>query len=305
MNSSSLDAGREAGMFDALLALSRRLRLLVLGPLIVASLVVGALLALPSSFHSQAIIVLPLPKPTVTEIGTLSASVPATALGLAQAASVMKSPMVLDKVFLAMNPGSGTPDDKKRNALAARIQASPTKDGLLKIDVTAASALEAQKTADLLIDAWLVTTKPAPKQQAELENRLAHARENLRKTQAILASQKSSFLSVAGLGELLDRFFYQSLEIERQLSGLNRDVVLQSPTLASGPVSQPYATVFLLVAFGVELLMIIWILGWHALESARQNPETAQRMEKLRGAVSNFSSRKNAESDVLNRVDGA
>lgn len=37
---------------------------------------------------------------------------------------------------------------------------------------------------------------------------------------------------MAGLGELLDRYFDQTLEIERQMKGLTWDVIVQSPTLA-------------------------------------------------------------------------
>lgn len=126
-------------MFDALLALSQRIRLFVLGPLIVASLVVGAMMALPPAFNSQAILV--LPKPPVTELSWLSSSASANALPAAQAATVMKSAVVLDPVFLALNPASGM-DDKAREALAASIKTTVSKDGLLRIDETAATALE-------------------------------------------------------------------------------------------------------------------------------------------------------------------
>lgn len=270
-------------MFDALLALSQHLKLLVLGPLIVASLVIGAMTAHPPVFNSQAILV--LPKPPSTEFSLLGSSASANAPTPAQAATVMKSAVILDAVFLALNPGSGGPDDGAREALAASIKTSATKEGLLKIDVTAATAAEAQKIAIVLIDAWLLTTRPAPQQQVELDRRLAHARQNLLTTQAILAAQKTSLLSMAGLGELLDRYFAQTLEIEREMNGLTRDVVVQLPTLASRPVRQAYPVVFLLVAFGVALLLVIWVLGRRAWKTAKEDPETAMKLEKLRGAA--------------------
>jgi hypothetical protein len=49
---------------------------------------------------------------------------------------------------------------------------------------------------------------------------------------------------MAGLGEFLDRYFVQTLEIERQINGLSRDVVVQTPTLATRPVGPPYLLVF-------------------------------------------------------------
>ena len=66
MNSPSIHTGSGFGMFDALLVLSRNICLLIAGPLIVAALVVGALLALPARFTSHAMV---LPKTPAVEVG--------------------------------------------------------------------------------------------------------------------------------------------------------------------------------------------------------------------------------------------
>lgn len=279
-------------MFDALLALSKNIRLLVLGPLIVAAVVVGALLVLPPRFTSQAMLVLP----KSSESGLLPGySASASALTALQVATVMKSAVTLDQVLFVLNPGSGIPEDNARDALAASIKTSVAKDGLLRLEVTSATALDAQKIANLVIDVWLRTTKPAAQQQAELEKRLAHARQNLLTTQMILASQKTALLSMAGLGELLDRYLWQTLEIERQMNGLNRDVVIQAPTLASRPIKTPYVIVFPLVIFGAELFFLMWVLGRHALETVGRNPETAQKLDRLRATLNLFPRRKDSE----------
>lgn len=278
-------------MFDALLALSKNVRLLVLGPLIVAAVVVGALLVLPPRFTSQAMLVLP----KSSESGLLPGySASASALTALQVATVMKSAVALDQVLLALNPGSGIPEDSARDALAASIKTSVAKDGLLRIEVSAATALEAQKIANLVIDAWLRTTKPAALQQAELEKRLAHARQNLLTTQTILASQKTELLSVAGLGELLDRYLLQTLEIERQMNGLPRDVVIQAPTLATRPIEPPYVVIFFQVMFGAGLFFVMWVLGRRALQVASANPETAQKLETLRGSLGGVRGKENS-----------
>lgn len=293
MNSPSIDTGYGGGMFDALLALSRSVRLLIAGPLILAAVVVSVLVALPSRYASNALMA--LPKPASGELAGLfpgvggGGGVP-TAL---QAATVMKSAVVLDQVFSALNPGS-VPDDAARDALSRSVKTTAAKDGLLLLEVTSATPGDAQRIANLVIDAWLRTTKPAAQQQAELEKRLAHARQTLLTTQGILASQKNALMSMAGLGDLLDRYFGQTLEIERQMNGLTRDVVVQAPTLATRPIEPPYIVIFFQVMFGAGLFFVMWVLGRRALQVAKENPETAQKLEALRGSVGGVRGKENS-----------
>ncbi|MDP3163928.1 MAG: hypothetical protein Q8N06_00560 [Hydrogenophaga sp.] len=292
MNSSSIDTGYGGGMFDALLALSRSVRLLIAGPLIVAAVVVGALVALPSHYASHSLMALPKP-PSGETAGLLLGAGGGVAVPTAlQTATMMKSAVVLDQVFSALNPGS-VPDDAARDALSKSVKTSVVKDGLLRLEVTSATPGDAQKIANLVIDAWLRTTKPAAQQQAELEKRLAHARQTLVTTQGILASQKNALMSMAGLGDLLDRYFAQTIEIERQMNGLTRDVVVQAPTLATRPIEPPYIVIFFQVMFGAELFFVMWVLGRRALQVANANPETAQKLEALRGSLGGVRGKEN------------
>lgn len=292
MNSPSIDTGYGGSVFDALLALSRNVPLLIAGPLIVAALVVGALVALPSRYASEAVMALPKP-PSGEATGSFGAVVGWGVPTVLQAATMMKSAVVLDQVLSALNPGS-LPDDAARDALFASVKTSVVKDGLLRLEVTSATPGDAQKIANLVIDAWLRTTRPAAQQQAELEKRLAHARQNLSTTQTILASQKTALQSMAGLGELLDRYFDQTLEIERHMTGLTRDVVVQAPTLATRPAAPPYTVVFFQAMFGAELFFVMWVLGRRAWQVARANPDTAQKLEALRGSLGGIRGKENS-----------
>lgn len=284
MNSPSINTGSGFCMFDALLVLSRNICLLIAGPLIVAALVVGALLALPARFTSHAILV--LPKTPAVEAGLAPGSGGAWFVPTAlQATAVMKSPIVLDQVLLVMYPGSATPEDSARDALAASIKTTVVKDGSIRLEVTSATALKAQKIANLVIDAWLRATQPTAQQQAELEKRLTHARQTLLAAQTMAASQKTPLLYLAGWGDLLGRYFGQTLEIERQMYGLTRDVVVQPPTLATRTLETPYIPVFFQVMFAPEFFFVVWVLGRRALEVARENPDTAQKLEKLRESL--------------------
>lgn len=285
MNSSLPTQDDEASLLDTLLVLGQNLWLLILGPLVVASLVLGIQLAWPQRFSSQAILTLP------ASVG-------------AQAPGIMKSAVVLDSVLSSLSPDFNGSRDSARKALAANIKIVAAKDGLLHIDVTAPTAQEAQKTANFLIDAWLRTTKPRAREQAELEKRLAHAKETLLAAQSILATQKTA-LSMAGLGELLDRYFAQTLDFERAINGLTRDVVIQAPTLANRPMKSPYIATFLLVSFGAELFFLMWVLGRHALKTAGRNPVTAQKLGRLRASLTLFRRKRNTDHEKSGHTEGA
>lgn len=286
MNSSLPTQDDEASLLDTLLALGQNLWLLILGPLVVASLVLGIQFAWPQRFSSQAILTLPV------SVG-------------AQASGIMKSAVVLDSVLSSLSPDFNGSRDSARKALAANIKIVAAKDGLVHIDVTAPTAQEAQKTANFLIDAWLRTTKPRAREQAELEKRLAHAKETLLAAQSILATQKTALSSMAGLGELLDRYFSQILDIERQLNGLTRDVVIQAPTLANRPMKSPYIATFLLVSFGAELFFLMGVLGRHALKTAGRNPVTAQKLGRLRASLTLFRRKRNSDHEKSGHTEGA
>ena len=54
-----------------------------------------------------------------------------------------------------MCPGSDTPEDAARDELAASIKTTILKDSSIRLEVTFATALKAQKIADLVMDACL------------------------------------------------------------------------------------------------------------------------------------------------------
>lgn len=297
MNTSLTNKDGESGFLDSLLILSQNLRLLVIGPLTVAAVVLGILFALPPRFTSQAMVAFP--------IGAVSGSLPgySATITAPQAAALMKSAAVLDPALLLLNSGSNNRGDMARDALAANILIAVARDGLIRIDVTAPTALEAQNTANLLIDAWLHTTKPGAQQQAELEKRLARTREALSATEAIAATQKTALSSMAGLRELMDRYRAQIHDIERAMNGLSRDVVIQAPTLANRPTERPYIATFFKVMFGAELFFLMWVLGRHALETAVRNPETAQKLGRIRGSLYLFRRKRNPEREKSSNTE--
>ena len=272
----------QASLLDLLLVLAENAKLLLLGPLLAGLLALGVSFTLPQQFVSEAIL-----------------AVPATPRPPAQAASLMRSSLVLDPVVAAFDLAKSRPVNQARQALADTVKSSVGKDGLLRLEVTGPSPAQAQAIANSVIDAWLKTTKPAEQDRKDMETRLAYAKASLGDTSALLmrlSKESASYLAqplsrgeagttLASVGELQTRYLNEVLSVTRALQGLSRDVVVQSPTLPTEHVSPKKSLITMLVALaaGFALLLGVFVrLTWRKLTS---QPEAAPTLGKLRAAI--------------------
>lgn len=274
----------EISLLDLLVTVAENLKLLILGPLVVGLLALAIGYALPQSFTSQAILALP------------TANSPQTPT---QAAAMMVSPLVLDPVIRSLNLSAGNPIEGARTKLANQIKAAVGKDGLLRLDATANTPLEAQAIANAVIDTWLKSTGPGELDRADLEKRLAYAKvslESVRRLMDRLTAEGSAILnkplklgeagtSIVALGELQARYLGEVLTIPRTLQGLSRDVVIQLPTLPTEPVAPKKALIAILAALGSGFALLLWVFMRQAWKNAVQDPEVAGKQAKLRAAL--------------------
>lgn len=265
---------KEISLFDLLLVAAENLKLLILGPLVVGLLALAIGFALPQSFTSQAILALPAP---------------------AQASAMMVSPLVLDPVIGSLNLSKGQPIQVARTGLASQIKAAVGKEGLLRLDVTASSPLEAQAIANAVIDTWLKSTRPGEQDRADLEARLAYAKvslESIRRLLGRLTAEGTADLnkplmrgeagtSIVGVGELQARYLGEVLSIPRSLQGLSRDVVVQPPTLPTEPVAPKKSLIAVLAALGSGFALLLWVFMRQAWKNAAQDPQAAEKQAKL------------------------
>ena len=272
----------EISLLDLLLVVADNLKLLILGPVLVGLLALGIGYVLPQTFISQAILALPTPTPTP-----------------AQAAAMMVSPIVLDPVIEALNLAKGQPVQAVRIELAGQIKAAVGKDGLLRLDVRADTALEAQTIANAVIDHWLKSTVPGEQDRIDLEKRLVYAKGALASINRLLerlTSEGSANLnqpltrgeagtSIVAVGELQARYFSEVLTIPRTLQGLSRDVVKQPPTLPVKPAAPKKSLIAVLAALGAGFALLLWVFMRQAWKSAAQDPQAAQKQARLRAAM--------------------
>ena len=89
---------------------------------------------------------------------------------------MMISPIVLDRVAESLKLSKEQPIQVTRKTLASEIKATVGKDGLLRLDVSAPSAIQAQAIANAVIDSWLISTVPSEDDRADLEKRLSYVK---------------------------------------------------------------------------------------------------------------------------------
>lgn len=212
---------------------------------------------------------------------------------------MMVSPVVLDPVIGSLKLSAGRPIEVARTALAKQIKAVVGKDGLLRLDVTANSPLEAQTLAKAVIDTWLKSTVPGEQERADLEKRLAYAKGALASVNRLLErltaegaanlakplTRGEAGTSIVAVGELQARYFAEVLNIPRSLQGLSRDVVKQAPTLPTEPGSQKKSLVAVLAALSSGFALLLWIFMRQAWRNAAQDPEATEKQAKLRAAI--------------------
>lgn len=278
-------------LLDLLVVVAENIKLLILGPLTVGLLVWGLASAMPQSYVSRAILMLP-----ASVHGQMQ--IQAQAQALERAAVMMVSPLVLDQVIDSLKLPAGPSIEATRQQVGSQIKASAGKDGLLRLEVTGTSPTQAQTLANAVIDGWLKTTIPNETERADLMRRLGYAKDSLDSVHRILsrlgdegsASLNKSLTrndgAVAAQLELKKRYMDEILEITHLQNGLSRDVVKQPPTLPVEPVAPRKGLIALLSALGACLVLLLWVFMRQAWQDAAQDPLRAPKIARLRMALS-------------------
>ncbi len=212
---------------------------------------------------------------------------------------MLVSPIVLDPVIESLKLSKGQSIKLARVGLANQINATVGKDGLLRFDVTANTALEAQVLANAVIDSWLKSTIPGEQERADLEQRLTHAKEvlaSLRLLQErLIAKAPSDFEKPltrgdAGAGivivaDLQARYLGEVLSIPKTLLGLSRDVVKKPPSLPTKPDTAKKGLIAIQATLGSGLVLLLWVFMRNAWKNAAQDPAVAVKQARLRSVL--------------------
>lgn len=259
----------------------KNFKLLIMVPLIAGLIGLVVSHSIPKSYTSRAIMSLP-----VTPLANWSPHVVPPPL-------IILTPVVLDPVISIFKLADGTSLQLARAELSSRIKAVVGKDALLRLDVTARSPTEAQAMAIAIVDVWLKSTRPSPRDMERLSKRLNYAKASFELVSRQLVrlslndgiGRRSNFRDDLGtfmmaLSELETRYSLEILTIERAMEGLSRDILLQEPTLPTEH-SAPNKT---WIAIGATLigvcLVILWILFCSAWQRAAKILAQAKKQDR-------------------------
>lgn len=288
----------EVSLLDLLVVVAENIKLLIFGPLAVGLLALGIAFAVPQSYVSQAILVLPIPAVASNQNqnqNQSSAFMPSPA----QAAAMMTSPLVLDPLIESQKQLEGRSIEAARKKLGDQIKATVGKDGLLRLDVTATTPAQAQALANAVIDGWLKSTVPGDQDRADLEKRLGYAKVSLEVTRRLLdrlaaeggvslnkpLTRGEAGTSMVAIGELQARYLSEVMEIPRWLQGLSRDVVKQQPTLPTEPAAPKKSLIAVLSALTTGFVLLLWVFMRQAWRTAAKDPQVAEKQARLRAAL--------------------
>ena len=268
----------EISLLDLLVVVAENLKLLILWPFAAGLLALGIAFTLPQSYVSQAILAVPTPT---------------------QAAAIMVSAIVLDRVVESLKLSKGQPIQVTSKTLANEIKATVGKDGLLRLDVSAPSAIQAQAIANAVIDSWLISTVPGEDDRADLEKQLSYAKLGFDSTTRFVehftpkdsASLNNPLLldqgaaTIVAVGELQARYLSEMLSTSRSLKGLSRNVVTQQPTLPTEHVPRKTGLFATLSALGAGFALLLWVFMRQAWRNTVLDPQAAPKLARLRAAL--------------------
>lgn len=273
----------ELDLLDLLVTLAENWKLLVFGPLIAGIVAFGIGFVIPKTFESNSSV-------QVERAGS-SFTAP-------MAASLAMSADVLHQIAPVAGLDEGLTSEEIYKKLSKRITVSVGKqDKLLNVSTQAKSPEAAQKLNQALLDTLFPLSKPRGLEKKQLEMQLDSEKGRLQEalklehdTAASLASGRSISEATSRLyGELLTANSNRQkgiLDMERRIEGLDKDDVIQMPTLPEQSIKpkQSLLAAGTAVITGFALLLFVFIR--QAIRTAKESSsEQAEKLARIRSAM--------------------
>lgn len=273
----------EMDLLDLLVTLAENWKLLVFGPLIAGIAAFGIGFAIPKTYESSSSV-------QVERTGS-SFTAP-------MAASLAMSADALKQIAPVAGLDDGLTAEEIYTKLSKRIKVSVGKqDKLLTVQAQAQSPEASQKLNQALLDTLFPLSKPRGLEKKQLEVQLDSEKARLQEalklehdTAANLASGKSVNEATSRLyGELLTANSNRQkgiLDMERRLEGLDKEDVIQMPTLPERSIKPKKSLLAIggAIAMGFALLLFVFIR--QAVRTAKESSsEQAEKLARIRNAM--------------------
>lgn len=267
----------EFSLLDLLVTLADNLKLLIIGPLLVGLCALAIGFAWPKTFESVAVI--------------QSDQFPA---------SLMTTAAVLDPVIATQGLAKNDTVEEARIKLREQIKAVIGRtDKLLTLTVSAGTALQAQATANALLQQVYKESRPRANARLRLETQLTEAQTRLKNAQSAAASLARRLESSAaitsgndpgrGYAELLNT----AAEAQKQLSALEAQLegpispaqLIQPPTLPEKASKPKKGLIAIGATLAMGLLLLVFVFMRQVARKTAANARAAEKLAHIRRSM--------------------
>jgi LPS O-antigen subunit length determinant protein (WzzB/FepE family) len=279
----------EISLLDILVVLSENIKLLVIGPILVAAAAYGIASLLPKTYESTAWL---RPVAVVSGQGVVANVTSRDAL----------------RAFLQSSEGLkwsvGLAEQEALAKLQRAVKASHNaKQDYVSVSITASTPTQAQASCQALIQLVLESLKPTGQLKSQITAKINIEKKSLQEIEEIytkLSSQLESQASTAQGDKLIESLttlqerkngLQNSLmQLENQLAGYGQEILLQVPTLPDKPISPKKFQITLISGILAGFALLVWAFLRAALRAASDDPECARQLTRIRrsfGTVKN------------------
>ena len=277
----------EISLLDILVVLSENIKLLVIGPILVAAAAYGISSRLPKTYESTAWL-----RPVAFQ------SVQSGQSGQGVVANLNSQDTL--RTFLQSSEGgkwsAGLGEQEALAKLQGTLKASyNAKQDYVSVSVTGSNPAQAQALCQALIQTGLESLKPAGHLKSQITAKINIEKKSLKEIEDIYAKLSSQLESQAStaqgdkLVESLTRLQERKndlqnslLQLENQLAGYGEGILLQEPTLPDKPISPKKFQITLISGMLTGFVLLVWAFLRAALRAASDDPECARQFARIR-----------------------
>ena len=274
----------EISLLDILVVLSENIKLLVIGPILVAAAAYGIASLLPKTYESTAWL-----RPVAVVSGQSGQGV---------VANVTSRDAL--RAFLQSSEGLkwsvGLAEQEALAKLQRAVKASHNaKQDYVSVSITASTPAQAQASCQALIQLVLESLKPTGQLKSQITAKIDIERKSLKEIEDIytkLSSQLESQASPAQGDKLIESLSILQerknglqnslMQLENQLAGYGQEILLQVPTLPDKPISPRKFQITLISGILAGFALLVWAFLRAALRAASDDPECASKLARIR-----------------------
>ena len=278
----------EISLLDILVVLSENIKLLIIGPILVAAAAYGIASLLPKTYESTAWLMPVVFQPMQSGQGVVANVTSRDAL----------SAFLQSSEGLKWSVGLGEQEAlaKLQRALKASYTA---KQDYVSVSITASTPAQAQASCQALIQLVLESLKPTGQLKSQITAKIELEKKSLKEIEDIytkLSSQLESQASTAQGDKLVESLTLLQerknglqnslLQLENQLAGYGQEILLQQPTLPDKPISPKKFQITLISGILAGFALLVWAFLRAALRAASDDPECVSKLARIRKSFS-------------------